>query len=170
MAENKKVNEKPGIGRAVERELDQLRKKVKELTLRLQREVKARELNAGLAAKAKKAREQVGKEAKTLRDQGRKLALQLKSAITDANKRQQALEEAQSKITEMRAQLSSKTVELKRKSNDLRKLVAESGHRAAEIIRGKGQPVPEPEKPSTAPTIPSEPGPEESRSDKPTSN
>jgi uncharacterized coiled-coil DUF342 family protein len=126
MAANNKSNEKPGVGRAVARELDQLRKKVKESTLRLQREAKARELHARLAAEAKKAREQVSREAKALREQGRKLALQLKSAITDADKRQQALKEARGKITEMGAELGRKTADLKRKSHELGKLVGES--------------------------------------------
>ena len=76
------------------RELDQLRKKVKELTLRLEREAKARKLDARLAAVPKKAREQLTRESKALREQGRKLASQLKSTLGDAGKREQALQEA----------------------------------------------------------------------------
>jgi len=47
------------VGGAVARELDQLRKKIKELTLKLEREAKARKLDTRLAAEAKRAREQL---------------------------------------------------------------------------------------------------------------
>jgi len=60
------------VGSAVARELHQLGKKVKELTLRLEREAKARKLDAQLAAVAKKGREQLTREIRALREQGRK--------------------------------------------------------------------------------------------------
>jgi chromosome segregation ATPase len=84
MAANNRSSGKSGAGRAVARELDQLKKKVKELALRLEHEAKARELAARLAEEAKKAREQLTREIKALREQGRKMASELKSAITDA--------------------------------------------------------------------------------------
>jgi hypothetical protein len=59
---------KPSAGRIVARELDLLKKKVKELTLRLEREAKARKLEAQLAAEAKKAREQLSKEMTAVRE------------------------------------------------------------------------------------------------------
>lgn len=74
MAGNK-ANGKPGIGRGVLRELDRLKKKVGQLTARLQSGVKAREFNARLAAEAKKAREQVTKEAKGASRAGAKTGL-----------------------------------------------------------------------------------------------
>jgi hypothetical protein len=80
-ANNRSTGGRSG-GSAVVRELDHLRKKVKELTLRLEREAKARKLDARLAAVAKKAREQLTREIKALREQGRKLASQLKSTMS----------------------------------------------------------------------------------------
>jgi uncharacterized coiled-coil DUF342 family protein len=157
-----------GAGSAVARELDRLRKKVKDLTARLEREAKARKLDVRLAAEAKKAREQLTRQGKALREQGRKLASELKSTLGDADKRKRALNEARGKITDLRAQLARKTSELKRKSEELAKLVAESAHRAAEIVRSDGQPATElaPNEP-TAPPEHSEPGPTNSSTDEP---
>ena len=90
MAANNRSTAGRSRGSAVVRELDPLKKKVKELTLRLEREAKARKLDARLAAVAKKAREQLTREIKALREQGRKLASQLKSTLGDAAKREQA--------------------------------------------------------------------------------
>ena len=155
-------------GSAVARELDLLRKKVKDLTVRLEREAKARRLDVQLAAGAKKAREGLTRQVKALREQGRKLALELKSTLGDADKRKQALNEARDKITNLRAQLACKTSELKRKSEELKKLAAESAHRAAEIMRGEGQPAAEPARTeTTAPPEHSEPGLTNSSTDKP---
>ncbi len=156
-------------GSAVTRELDRLRKKVKDLTLRLEREAKARKLDVRLAAEGKKAREQLTKQIKALREQGRKLASELKSTLGDAAKRKRALNEARSKITDLRAQLARQTGELKRKSEELRKLAAESAHRAAEIMRGDSQPAtePAPTEPTAPPEQHSEPGVKNSSTDKP---
>jgi len=166
MAANNQSSEKPGVGRGVVRELDQLRKKVKGLTLRLEREVRARELATRLATEAKKAREQLSRETKALRDQGRRMAVDLKATITDANKREQALQEARNKITDLRANFARQTADLRRKSAELVKLAGESAHRAAEIMRSEGLPAEQSPSPSAEP--PPEPLPE-SRSDKPTS-
>jgi hypothetical protein len=116
MAANNQSSGKPGVGRAVVRELDQLRKKVKGLTLRLEREVRARELATRLATEAKKAREQLSRETKALRDPGGRMAVDLRATITDANKREQALQEARRKITDLRANLARQTTDLRRKS------------------------------------------------------
>jgi hypothetical protein len=62
MAANKKLTGGASASSTVTRELDQFRKKVKQLTLKLEREVKARELDARLAAETKKAREQMTRE------------------------------------------------------------------------------------------------------------
>jgi len=131
-------------GSAVVRELDQLRKKVKELTLRLEREARARKLDARLAALAKKAREQLTGGIKALREQGRKLASQLKSTLGDAGKREQALQEARAKVGELKVELGRKTEHLRRKSGELKKLAGESAHRAAAIIRGDAEHATEP--------------------------
>jgi chromosome segregation ATPase len=121
------------------RENSTLKKKVKELTLRLEREAKARKLDARLAAWAKKAREQLTREIKTLGEQGRKLASQLKSTLSDASKRKQALKQARAKVAELKVELGRKTADLRRKSAELKKLAKESAHRAAAIIRGDAQ-------------------------------
>jgi septal ring factor EnvC (AmiA/AmiB activator) len=152
-----------GAGSALARELDQLRNKVKDLTLRLEREIKARKLDVRVAAEAKKAREQLTRQIKALREQGRKLASELKSTLGDADKRKRALSEAHGKIADLRAQLARKTGELKRKSEELKKLAAESAHRAAEIMRGDAEPAIEPTPTAcTAPPEHSELGPNSS--------
>ena len=136
MATNNKPTRGQAASKAVVRELDQLGKRVKELTLRLEREAKARKLDVRLAAEARKAREQLAKEVRTLREHGRKLASQLKSTLGDAGKREKLLADARAKIAELRAELGRKTTDLRRKSSELRKLAEESAHRAAAIIRG----------------------------------
>jgi DNA repair exonuclease SbcCD ATPase subunit len=168
MAANNMSTAGRSAGSAVARELDRLRKKVKELTLRLERQAKTRKLDARLAAEAKKAREQLTREIKALREQGRKLASQLKSTLGDAGKRDQAFKEARAKVAELKAELGRKTADLRRKSGELKKLAEESAHRAAAIIRGDAQQATEPvEAESAAPPAPSELGSESRPSDKP---
>ena len=133
-----------GVTRVVARELDQLKRKVKELTLRLEREAKARKLEARLAAEAKKARQQLTREIKALREQGGKLASQLKSTLGDASKREQALKKARAKVAELTVKLGRKSADLGRKSGELKKLAGESAHRAAALIRGEAQHAAEP--------------------------
>ena len=157
------------MGSAVARELDQLRNKVKELTLRLEHEAKARKLDARLAAEAKKAREQLTREIKALREQGRKLASQLKSKLGDASKREQLLKEARAKVADLKVEVGRKTADLRRKSGELKKLAEESAHRAAAIIRGEARHVAEPvQAEPAAPPAPPELGTESPSSDKPT--
>src|SRR5712692_42161 len=169
MAPNNRSTGGRSAGSAVARELDRLRKKVKELTLRLQREAKARTLDARLAAEAKKAREQLTREIKALREQGRKLATQLKSTLGDAGKREQVLKEARAKVAKLKGELGRKTADLRRKSGELKKLAEESAHRAAAIIRGDAQRATEPvEAEPAAPPAPSELGSESHPNDKPT--
>jgi chromosome segregation ATPase len=168
-ANNRSTAARSAGGSAVARELDQLRKKVKELTLKLEREVTAHKLEARLAAETKKAREQLSKEIKTLRDQGRKLGSQFKSTIGDANKRERALKEARAKVAELKLELGRKTVDLRRKSGELKRLAEESAHRAAAILRGEAPPAAEAvdAEPAT-PSAPSDPGSESFPGDKPT--
>ena len=160
---------KQGTGNAVARELDQLRKKVKELTFKLEREAKARKLDARLAAEAKSARAQLSKELTALRAQGRKLAAQLKSTLGDAGKREQALKEARTKVVELKAEPGRKIADLRRKSGELKQLAEESAHRAAAIIRGDAQHAAKPlETEPAVPPAPSEPGSESPSSNKST--
>jgi hypothetical protein len=157
MAPNNRSTGGRSAGSAVARELDQLRKKVKELTLRLQREAKARKLDARLAAVAKKGREQMTKEIKALREQGRNLGSQLKSRLGESSKREQALQEARAKLAELKVELGRKTADLRRKSGELKQLAGESAHRAAAIIRGDAEHATEPvEAEPAAPSAPSE--------------
>ena|ERR1700730_12281139 len=169
MAANNRSTRRLGAGGVVARELDQLKKKVKELTLRLERELKARKLDARLAMEAKKIRERLTKETKILREQGRKLAAKLKSTLGDASKRDQALKEARAKIAELKKELGHKTADLRHKSGELKKLAKESTHRAAAIIRGGAQRTAEPvvAEPA-APPAPLEPGSQSHQHDKPT--
>jgi chromosome segregation ATPase len=171
MAAKKMSNGKPGAMSVVARELDQLRKKTKELTLRLEREAKARKLDARLAAEAKKAREQLTRQVTALRQEGQKLATGLKSALGNADKRQQALTEARDKIAELRAELVRKTGDLKRKSAELKKLVKESTHRAAAIMHDEGEYAAKPAQAEpSAEAKPMEPGSENFHSYEPKPN
>jgi hypothetical protein len=130
------------------RQVEQLRKSVKILKLKLEREMKARKLEARVKSEAKAAGAKLSTQLKSLRDQGKKLAVELKSALSDSKKREAARKEALAKIAELKAQyaktstglkaeLSQKTAELRRKSEELMKLAGQSAHRAAEIIRSE---------------------------------
>jgi hypothetical protein len=81
-------------------------------------QAKARKLDAQLVAVARKGREQMTREIKTLREQGRKLGSQLKSRLSDASKREQALQEARAKVAELKVELGRKTADLRRKSGE----------------------------------------------------
>jgi len=143
------------------RQVEQLRKQVRVLTLKLEREVKARKLEAKIKGEAKAASAKLTTQLKSLRDQGKKLATDLKSALSDANKREAARKEALARIAELKAQyaktstglkaeLSQKTAELRRKSEELMKLAGQSAHRAAEIIRSEEHQPAEAEKAEAA--------------------
>jgi chromosome segregation ATPase len=169
MAAKSRSTRRPGTGNVVARELDQLKRKVKELTVRLEREAKARKLDARLAAEAKKTRAQLTKEITAVRGHGRKLASQLKSTLGDASKREQALKEARAKIAELKEELGRKTADLRRKSGELRKLAEEAAHRATAISRGDAQRGAEPV--AAEPVAPAtflEPGSESHETGKPT--
>jgi hypothetical protein len=140
------------------RQVEQLRKKVRVLTLKLEREVKARKLEQRVKTEAKAAGAKLSTQLKSLRDQGKKLASELKSALSDTKKREAARKEALAKIAELKAQyaktssglraeLSQKTAELRRKSEELMKLAGQSAHRAAEIIRSEERHPAETEEP-----------------------
>ena len=142
-AKRKKKTANPAL-----RQLEQLRKTVKGLRLQLERETRARKIEARVKSEAQKARAQLASQIAALRDQGRKLASDLKSALSDASKRDAARQQALARIAELKAeyskkfaelrsQLSRTTGELARKSEELNKLAGEAAHRAVEIIRGE---------------------------------
>jgi hypothetical protein len=142
------------------RQVEQLRKSVKILKLKLEREMKARKLEERVKSEAKAAGAKLTTQLKSLRDQGKKLATELKSALSDTKKREAARKEALAKIAELKAQysktstglraeLSQKTAELRRKSEELMKLAGQSAHRAAEIIRSEEHHPAEAEKAGT---------------------
>ena len=134
---------KPGMG-----QLEQLRRTVRGLRIRLEREARARKIEARVKSQAQKARTQLASQIAALREQGRKLGSQLKSALGDAGKRDAARQQALAKIAElkaeyakksaeMRSELARTTSELARKSEELKKLAAETAHRAVGIVRGE---------------------------------
>jgi hypothetical protein len=139
MAANNKSTGKRSATNAVTRELERLRRRVKEVTLRLEREANARKLEAGLTAAAKKARTQLTGQIRTLTAQGRRLASELKSAVTESTKRQQLHQKALATIAGLKAELAPNATESKRKSHELGNLAEESVHRAATIARGQRQ-------------------------------
>jgi hypothetical protein len=94
------------------------------------------------------------------------MASQLNLALRDASKRQQLHEGALAKIAELKAELATKTTDLKSRSQELSKLARESGHRAVAIVRGGGQPTTAPSQAKEIPA-PSAAGPEEHSKDQP---
>jgi chromosome segregation ATPase len=139
------------------KQLEGLRKTVKQLRVKLERETRARRIEARVKSEAQKARAQLASQIAALRDQGRKLASDLKSALGDSRKRDAARQQAVAKIAELKAEYSKKSSELRsellrttsklaRKSEELRKLAGETAQRAVGIIRG--------EEPQAAPEAP----------------
>src|ERR1700722_17742485 len=154
------TKKKPAKQRAAKKnpatgQIEQLRRTVKALRLKLERETKARKIEARVKSEAQKARAQLASQITALRDQGRKLATNLKSALGDAGKRDAARQQALAKIAELKAEYSKRTAELRselshataelgRKSEELKKLAGEAAHRAVEIIRSdESQALPE---------------------------
>jgi|HubBroStandDraft_6_1064221.scaffolds.fasta_scaffold1166151_1 chromosome segregation ATPase len=123
-------------------QLKQLRSKVQELRQKLTQAAHKRQLDVRVITEAKRARDQVSKQMRMLRDQGRKLAVDLKSALSESDRRHKAREQALAKIAELKAELSSKTQELRRKSHELAQLARESAARAQAIIE---EPAPAPQ-------------------------
>jgi chromosome segregation ATPase len=151
---------KPKARQAAPSQFDSLRKTIGDLKTRLEKELKARKIEARVLSEAKKAREQLNTQVKALRQQGAKLATDLKSALGDSKRYEKARAEAEKKIDQLKNDLSERTSELRRKSEELKKLAEESVHRAAEIIRGDGHeavqaaPVVEPAQASEASSTP----------------
>lgn len=137
-------------------QLKQLRATVQELRTKLVQAAEKRRLDSRLLNEAKSAREQVSRQMNALREQGRKLAGELKKALTDSDRRQKAREQALAKIAELKAELARKTEELKRKSHELADLARESAHQARAILREQ----PESAQPQAAPAAETRPAAE----------
>jgi methyl-accepting chemotaxis protein len=116
---------------------------VQELRAKLIQAVHKRRLDLSVINEAKRAREQVSRQMKAMREQGRKLAGELKGALTESARRREAREQALSQIAELKAELTGKTQELRRKSHELAELARESASRARTILE-KRQPAPSP--------------------------
>jgi chromosome segregation ATPase len=154
------------------KQLESMRKTVKQLRVKLERESRARKIEARIKSEAQKARAQLSSQISALRDQGRKLASDLKSALGDSRKRDAARQQGVAKIaelkaeyskksTELRSELSRTTSELARKSEELKKLAGETAQRAVGIIRGD-EPQAAPEAPmGESSQIPHEVSPQE---------
>jgi chromosome segregation ATPase len=119
-------------------QLKQLRKTVDQLKARLEKEARARSAASTVIGEAKKARETLMVQMKALRDQGASLTKELKKAMSDASRRENARQQAVAKISELRAELARRTEELKRKSEELARLAMESAGRAKDIIMSGG--------------------------------
>ena len=137
-------------------QLTQLRAKVQALRAKLAQATHERRLDSRVLNEAKRAREQVSRQMNALREQGRKLAGELKNALTESDRRHKAREQALAKIAELKAELTRKTEELKRKSHELAELARESAHRARAIL----QEQPEPGQPQAAPAAETRPAAE----------
>jgi len=144
------------VGAAVSKQFAQLRKKVDELRARLDAEIKRSKTAGELLQEAKKARGQVGAELRLLRQQAAKGATELKKALTDAQRREQAGKAAAAKVDQLKAELAKKTAELKQKSIELARLARESVARSKSIR--KEAPAAPPSAP--APKTEAGPGPE----------
>jgi chromosome segregation ATPase len=108
---------------------------VQELRAKLAQATDKRRLDLRLLNEAKRAREQVLRQVNALREQGRKLAGELRKALTESDRRHKAREQALAKIAELKTELRRKTEELKRKSHELAELARESAHRARAILQ-----------------------------------
>jgi len=126
--------------------IEGLRKSAKVLAERLRRETRARQLEARLRQEAQLAQVRLSKELKALRN----LLRAQKADLDDAVRRHESLDRARrdalralskvkaelsNKIAMLREELSARRRDLRLKSQELKKLVKESSHRAAEIIR-----------------------------------
>jgi hypothetical protein len=141
---------------AVSKEPSQLRKKADELRARLDAEMKRRQIDSKLLQEVKKAGDQVAAEWRVLRQQVANGAGELKKALTDAARREQAHKTAAAKIEQLKAELTKKTTELKQKSTELARRLAKETVAKAKVILGESSPTPPP---TTEPSTASEPAP-----------
>jgi len=148
----RKTSPSGGVSAMASAQLNQMRKTVEQLKNRLEKEAKANATASKIVAEAKKAREALMGQLKTLRDEGSYLTKELKRALGDADKREAARRQAVEKIAELRAELTHRTEELKRKSEELAKLAMDSASRAKGIIMSEGTST----SASTSPTMETE--------------
>ena len=145
-----------GAASAPAGQLKQLRATVQELRAKLAQATHKRRLDVRVLNEAKRARDQVSRQMKLLRDRGRKLAGELRKALTESDRRHKAREQALAKIAELKAELIRKTEALKHKSHELAQLARESAHRARAIL----QEQPESAQPHEAPAAEARPAAE----------
>ena len=88
-------------------QLTQLRAKVQELREKLAQTTHKRRLDSRLLNEAKRAREQVSRQMNALREQGRKLAGELKKALTESDRRNKAREQTLAKVKELKAKAAA---------------------------------------------------------------
>jgi chromosome segregation ATPase len=131
-----------GVSAIASSQLSQLRKTIDQLKARLEKETSARMAASNVVAEAKKARESLMAQIKTLRAEGSRVAKELQRAVSDADKREAARRQAVEKIAELRSELTHRTSELRRKSEQLAKLARESAGRAKDIIMSEGTEAP----------------------------
>ena len=90
-------------------QLKHLRKTVDQLNARLEKEARARSAASTVIGEAKMARETLMVQMKALRDQGASLAKELKKAMSDSTRRENARQQAVLKISELRSELARRT-------------------------------------------------------------
>lgn len=123
-----------GVSVIASSQVQQLRKTVAQLTSRLEKEIKMNATSAKVVAEAKKARDTLMGQLKTLREEGTHLAMELRRALSDADKREAARRQALDTVSKLRTELGHRTEELKRKSEELARLAVDSAGRAKNII------------------------------------
>jgi chromosome segregation ATPase len=132
-----------GVAHTFTKQLSQLRNKVDELRARLDAEIKRRKIDGNLLQEAKKARDQVAGELRVLRQQAAKGATELKKALTDAKRREQAGKAAAARVEQLKAEVAKKTAELKQRSIELARSARESVAKAKAIPK-EAPPTPAP--------------------------
>ncbi len=130
-------------------QVKQLRKTVAQLTSRLEKESKMNATSAKVIAEAKKARDTLIGQLKTLREEGSHLANELKRALSDVDRREAARRQAHDTVAKLRGELTHRTEELKRKSEELARLVVGSAGRAKNIIMSEASLSEETSRPPT---------------------
>ena len=130
-----------GVAAMATAQLEQLRKTIDQLKTRLENEANARMAASNVIAEAKKARDALSAQMKGLRDEGARLAKELRTAMGRSDKLEAARKQAVDKIAELRAELSHRREELKRKSEELGRLAMDSAGRAKDIIMSEEPPA-----------------------------
>jgi len=146
---NRKPKFSGGVSTIASSQIKQLRKTVAQLTSRLEKEIRMNATSAKVIAETKKARVTLIGQLKTLREEGSHLAKELKRALSDADTREAARRQAHDTVAKLRGELTHRTEELKRKSEELARLVVGSAGRAKNIIMREASPSEETSRPPT---------------------